>query len=300
MSVSKSVIEKINKVLISKIEAGVRPWRKTWQTVSFDGMEFNGPINVVSKTHYRGINWIILSMHPSSIPVFLTFNQVKKLNGSVKAGASALPVIYFKQISKHIEDENGEIKQKIYPVLKYYNVFNIEDTTIDIEKLKGRHTKANDNRSISEIETPINEYLHREKISLRKSYAENYYHVSTDSIHMVDIKYFDSSEEYYSTLIHEAIHSTGHESRLNRLKLSRKKEDYAFEELIAEIGASYLTSHFGISNDELIDNSAAYLQSWLKALTSDPFFFYQAAREAQAAANYIINDTTNDNDDDDE
>jgi antirestriction protein ArdC len=290
MSISKSVIEKINKTLVDKMEAGVKPWRKCWKSVTFDGMDFSSPVNLVSKTRYRGINWILLSMHSGSLPVFLTFNQVKKLGATVKAGSGSLPVIYFQKVSRESENEQGEMDKRTYPMLKYYNVFNIEDTTVDMQKLGMKLSSGNLIHPIANIEKPINDYLEKEKITFRKSLSDNYYNLTTDSIHMVDLRFFDSSEEYYSTLIHEAIHSTGHESRLNRLKLTRKREEYAFEELIAEIGASYLASHFDISNDDLTDNAAAYLKSWLGALKDDPYFFYQAAKQAQAAADFIINE----------
>lgn len=125
------------------------------------------------------------------------------------------------------------------------------------------------------------------------------YRPKTDSIHMPERFFFDSEEAYYSTLFHELAHSTGHVSRLARPSLLENKgieaEDthrkiYAEQELVAEMGASFLNAHAGLIEDEL-SNSAAYLQSWIDALKSKDAksWIIRAASQAQKAANYILN-----------
>ena len=100
---------------------------------------------------------------------------------------------------------------------------------------------------------------------------------------------FDSSEEYYSVLFHEIAHSTGHETRLNRkgiTELSRfGSHSYCFEELVAEMTSAFLCSSVGIENT--IDNSAAYIQGWIKALKENKKMILIAASQAQKAADYI-------------
>jgi len=85
-------------------------------------------------------------------------------------------------------------------------------------------------------------------------------------------------------------HSTGHKSRLNRKELTKVSgfgsRDYSKEELVAEMGAAFLCSQAGIENT--IDNSAAYLQSWIKKLKGDPKLAVMAAAQAQKAADYIL------------
>ena len=101
---------------------------------------------------------------------------------------------------------------------------------------------------------------------------------------------FISQEEYYATLFHELIHSTGHPSRLNRELQGRHeaKQSYAKEELIAEIGSAFLCSMLGIDNSDILQNKAAYIQSWLKALKDDKRLVVKAASHAQKAVDYIL------------
>jgi antirestriction protein ArdC len=108
---------------------------------------------------------------------------------------------------------------------------------------------------------------------------------------MPDAKCFFKDEEYYSTLFHEAVHSTGHRMRLNRHQqfsnLNFGSKDYSQEELVAEMGAAYLCGISGIETIT-IDNSAAYIEGWLKKLRTDKKFIVSAASLAQHAVDYIL------------
>jgi len=113
-----------------------------------------------------------------------------------------------------------------------------------------------------------------------------------DVINMPSIQQFENSAEYYATFFHEMIHSTGHETRLNRTGISelRKREtnEYSKEEIIAEMGAAFLCATTGIDYDAVTENSAAYINGWLKVLKADKRFVFQSAAAAQKAANYIL------------
>ena len=99
---------------------------------------------------------------------------------------------------------------------------------------------------------------------------------------------FKGEEQFYKTAFHELVHWTGHESRLNRdLKgYNCNKKDYAFEELVAELGSVFIAAQFGFNAD--MTNNAEYLKSWLGCLMEDPEFLYKAAKKAQKASNFII------------
>jgi antirestriction protein ArdC len=120
-----------------------------------------------------------------------------------------------------------------------------------------------------------------------------WYRPSTDAVGMPARGLFHSSEEYYSTLFHELTHSTGHPSRIGREGIEKLNtfgsESYSREELIAEMGAAMLCGVTGIAPSTL-ENSAAYLQSWITRLKSDSKLIVQAASAAQKAADYIRND----------
>lgn len=117
------------------------------------------------------------------------------------------------------------------------------------------------------------------------------YSPSRDIVEVPQERRFKEPEEFYSTLFHELSHATGHTSRLNRpglMELSRfGSYSYSKEELVAEMGAAYLCGHAGIEN-AVIDNSAAYINSWLSRLKKDKTLIVQAASQAQKAADYIL------------
>jgi antirestriction protein ArdC len=177
--------------------------------------------------------------------------------------------------------------------LKSYNVFNIADTEgIDYE-LPNNNPK-NENEKIELCEKILDSFKDMPKVVSDPKDAA--YVPSKDIIKMPDMEQFDSAEEYYSTLFHEMIHSTLHETRVNREKMYEGKEPkarYAFEELVGELGASYLCGLAGIIDVTHI-NQASYLKGWhekLKNLAGDnPDFFVFATKEAQKAVDYIIRD----------
>jgi antirestriction protein ArdC len=118
-----------------------------------------------------------------------------------------------------------------------------------------------------------------------------YYHPVHDYLNMPPMKNFLHSEAYYSTLFHELVHSTGHTSRLNRKELMQIKpfnsEMYSLEELVAEIGASFLNSLTGIEQKEFQQN-ASYIQGWLKRLKNDKRLVVTASGQAQKAVDFIL------------
>jgi antirestriction protein ArdC len=122
--------------------------------------------------------------------------------------------------------------------------------------------------------------------------SDAYYHPKDDYINMPPIKTFKSAESYYSVLFHELVHSTGHESRLNRHEVAEKivygSQSYSLEELTAEIGACFLKSISGLSMDDLSQN-ASYIQNWLSVLKNDKRFILKASSRAQRAVEYILN-----------
>ncbi len=118
-----------------------------------------------------------------------------------------------------------------------------------------------------------------------------FYQPSTDSVHMPAVHSFEGAEEYHSTLFHELSHSTGHESRLNRHGMETGiaafgSAVYSKEELAAEFGAAFLCAHAGIQGT--LDNSAAYIAGWAKALKADSRLVVTAASQGQKAADYIL------------
>ncbi len=165
-------------------------------------------------------------------------------------------------------------------------MFNLEQTEgISIPEIKKREFNP-----ITEAEKVIHGM--REGPFLEDNGSQAYYRPSDDVVNMPKANLFESDEEYYSTIFHELIHSTGHVKRLNREGITNishfGSHDYSKEELVAEMGSAFLCGHCGIE-PRVIQNQAAYIQSWLKKLRSNKKWLVYAAAAAQKAADYTLN-----------
>ena len=274
--------DKVKEIVVARLleamENGVCPWRKTWTT---SGIR---PSNYVGRK-YSGINYFILSMLPFAVPVFLTFNQAAKLGGTVRKGEKGIPVSFWKMLKK-VEDG----VEKVIPMMRYYTVFNISQCDgIELPKRFKVEQPANPFTPIERAEAIWNGM--ENKPTLRIGGDRACFIPSMDEIHMPTPESFSIPEEYYSTLFHEATHSTGHSSRLDRKEVMNPitfgSHDYSLEELVAEMGAAIMCADAGIDQPTL-ENSAAYLRSWHSKLSKDPGMLITAASRACKAADYII------------
>jgi antirestriction protein ArdC len=293
-AITSNLYEEVTNKIISMIKQGVAPWRRTWSTY---GLARNYGTDHI----YTGINLILMNntMHP--IPYFLTFNQVKEQGGRIKKDAKAEKVIYFDVYCKDGNDKtltkeeaiqrrkNGEEIQ-ILKFIKYYLVFAIED--IEGIEFKIPEMELKPNEQIARCESIIENMPKRPELrqidANRACYAPE-----LDLVNMPSIEQFESAEYYYATFFHELIHSTGHASRLAREEIMNPQKfggmPYSKEELVAELGASFLCSSVQIDYDNIVENNAAYLAGWLKVLKEDSKFIFKVASEAQKASDYILN-----------
>lgn len=281
--------EKITDQIIAALEAGCVPWAKPW---------VDGPLTrSYHNRAYRGINAMLLTSWAEMKGLrgcWLTFNQIKKLGGSVKKGSKSISVVYWKWIEKEMEDDNGTKKVvKRFPMCRYYNVFSIcqtegiEDPAWVTKGLPAENTVD----PIDAADAIWENYKGAPK--LRHGGNSACYHLLTDVISMPLPSQFQSAETYYSTLFHEAVHSTGHKSRLDRAGVSHDfhgfgSETYSKEELVAEMGSAYLAGAAGISDMNLIEHNAAYIQSWIRVLKGDSKLAVIAGAQAQKAADHIL------------
>lgn len=216
----------------------------------------------------------------------MTFNQVKEIGANVKKGEHGHIVVFSKKPELKT-DENGN-EEKTKPVLRYYIVFNISQCENIPEKYI-QPLPEHENEPLQRCAELIEWMPNRPEIVQENHKA--YYRISSDTINMPRMEAFIDSPSYYATLFHELIHSTGHQSRLDRKSLTeRDMENYSIEELTAEIGACYLMSLTGIA-DAMIPNSAVYIESWLKHLKNDRKYIFIAASQAQKAVDYILGNT---------
>lgn len=297
---SNKVYETVTENIINLLEKGEIPWQKPWAT---NGQ--GAPTNLESGKTYRGINFwntALISMDRGySSKYFASFKQVSDLGGKVRKGEKGIPIVFFKMLEK--ENSQGETDE--IPLARYSTVFNIEqcdglDSIKEIEK-KNSGAKVFEFTPIERAETVSQNYfgtgpehdplIRKLTLDLRHGGNKAFYSPSCDYIQMPEKTSFRKSEEYYSTLFHEIVHSTGHEKRLNRTELKSiagfGSHEYSKEELVAELGSAYLCSHAGISMP-VIENQAAYIGHWLKKLRDDRKLLVSAASKAMAATDFVL------------
>lgn len=269
--------QQITDRIIAELEKGTVPWKKSWSCTS-------GAISRATGKPYSVLNQLLLPYDGE----FVTFKQAAEEGHPVKKGEKASAVFFFKFIESEDKD-TGE--KKTVPLLKYYSVFHISQC----EGMKPRFAVSGGTHSdlMPDIraEQILNDYIDRSGVTLRKEKSNKaYYSPATDTIVVPELDQFSDLSEYYSTVYHEAIHSTGAPSRLNRIKDVARfgSESYSKEELTAELGASYLVNATGLEKPSSFQNSAAYLNGWLSALKNDKRFIISAAGKAEQAVRLIL------------
>jgi len=214
-----------------------------------------------------------------------TFKQIKDHDGHVRRGEKGTPVVFWKTID--IEDKDDTTKIKTVWFLRYFTVFNV--TQADGLDLPAVETTGPTFDPVEAAEHIVANMPNRPHMD-HNGGDRAYYIPRLDEVHLPPRSAFSGAEEYYSTAFHELGHSTGHESRLNRHGLETGiaafgSPVYSREELAAEFTSAFLCHASGIENT--IENSTAYVQSWLKALKNDTRMAVVAASQAQRAADYI-------------
>ncbi len=273
--------EIITETIIEKLERGCVPWHQPWSSEAAK--------NLISKREYRGINVFLLGASRYANPYWLTFRQAKQLGGHVAKGERSTPVVFWKWLEHERENADGELETYSTPLLRYYRVFNVEQC----EGIPADKVPPLDNarafQPIEEAERVVRSMPQRPII--QHETAQACYRPAADIVNMPAPELFTSDAEYYSTLFHELTHATGHESRLKRLDTEKLaafgSRDYSQEELVAEMGSAFLCGHCGIA-ERIIDNSASYIQGWLRRLRNDKRLVVFAAAQAHKAADFIL------------
>lgn len=258
--------------IIQRMQTGVVPWRRPWVR--------NGAVSWDRQRPYRGINALLLE--PGE---YATYKAIQEAGGQIKKSEKSTPVVFWKWLEKG-DPDTGEVER--IPYLRYYSVFEINTQAEGLKSHRPEEVSF-EHSPIIEAEKIRNGYANCPPIQFNPSRA--CYKPREDLISIPEIADFPHPDEYYNTLFHEMTHSTGHPSRLARKGIDEiaafGSDPYAREELVAEIGAAMLSGVAGISNDRNQDNSAAYLNNWIRRLKEDPRMIVQTAAQAQKAADYI-------------
>ena len=279
MSKQNEMKEKIVDEIIRKIETIPN---LTWNIM----LNVEMPRNLEGR-FYNGAN--ILNLNLSTVGteyksnIWGTFKQISDLGGQVKKGEKATTVLFYKMIQEK-DRLTGEPTGLMIPMLKEYKVFNISQTTLELEKLKIEPIIK------EEPEKIIEGYKKNSGVAIKTSLeGKAYYSLALDHIVTPPKEHYQTIDQYYSTVFHEITHSTGNKKRLDRdMSGTFGNEKYAKEELVAELGAAFLLNKCGIENSDVEKNNAAYLKGWLKPLKEDKNLLFEAAKHAIKAHDYII------------
>lgn len=280
----------LNEIVLKYLNMGLNPWQQPWVS----------PYNFFTNKRYHSMNSLMLSLKSNELyendPRWISYKQAMKMGYKVKKGEKGSTVfLYSNSYSRKKRNEDGiKIKDlsgnyiyediKTRPIFKTYYVFNAKQINNFPDLI------INEVSDVADIDRAE---LISQKIPVSVKYEINdgaYYDPKKDEIYMPPKKNFYRLESFYSTLFHEAIHSTGSSKRLDRYSLSAYFSDYknhCKEELVAELGALSLSQDckFIYTNK----NSVSYITSWAKSLKDDEFRLVDLYSDVSKALKYIDN-----------
>lgn len=290
----------VTNQILELLESQKLTWNKPWVSISKDGKR---PHNAGTGRTYSGLNQILLSMTQvkAGYPYcgWLTFKQIQDEGGRVVLGNKASSIFHYKliyydnmdrkyepeQVLQMSLNEQRDLELRKRSILLYYNVFNIAQTS----GLPGSYYTLEEKQILTEVEKDEKAENLITNTKARIIYMESNqarYNYVNDVIFMPERNQFTGIVPYYETVLHELAHWTGHKSRLDRsLKNVFGSEEYAKEELVAELCSAFLCGELGFSMS--ITNSAAYIQDWIRVLKTDSRYIFRAIRSAEDAAKYI-------------
>lgn len=279
-----NIYQEVTDRIIAKLEQGQIPWQKPWS-----GGAQSYAFNRVTKKPYSLLNQLLLN-HDGE---YASYKQWAAMGGQVRKGEKAEIVVFWKPTTITETNKNGETYEKTIPILRYFSVFHISQVD-GVDPLNQEERKVYTHNPVDEAESIMKRYVDREHLLIREITSDRaFYSPSQDYIQIPSREQYEEIGEFYSTLFHEMVHSTGHMSRLNRFGKESKaaafgSSEYSKEELVAEVGAATLVNMIGIETAQTFTNSAAYIQSWLKVLRNDNRFIVSASSKAEKAVKYIL------------
>lgn len=273
--------EKLTNNIIADLQKGAIPWEKPWFV--------SRAINATTGKPYRGVNQLNLAVVSAGLSLncadmrFLTFNQAKAKGWNIKKGSKAVAeVVYFSVIEKEADNtENKQVEDDLikFPLLKYSSVFHASQ----VEGIPAPELVP----SFDFEPNALSEKIIQASNAKIVEHSSKAFFSSGDYIGMPHRDKFKTLEGYYGVLLHELAHWTGHPSRLNRgVFNSFGSEEYAREELVAELASVFLCAETGI--EYVSGNHTAYIQGWLKALQNDPLEIKRASAKAMQAVDYLL------------
>lgn len=274
----------ITRQIIEMIESGdIKDPKDLWRSL---GINWGQPKNVSTKKSYTGINRLLLSMSMAQKKYthnhWMTFKQAIDNNTPVRKGEHGTKAIFFSVIDTNKIDQ----EQSSYAMAKWFTVFNIAQ--LDGYQISEPY-KSDSHNTIQQADNFVTSTGANIQIGGSNS---AFYSPSKDVVVMPAKEQFFKIEDFYAVLFHELTHWTGHKTRLDRSRNnSFGDEAYAFEELVAELGAAFLCSDMGISHHTM-PNHVSYLDNWLTILKTHDRAIFKAASQAEKAVDFLKAKTT--------
>ena len=289
--------ERLINEFINCLARDIIPWQRGFKLPET-------PYNPVSGTRYRGVNRMALSFFAErhNDPRFVTFVQAKNNGWKIRKGESGYPVEFFSFYDRTMKQkispqqaaklknslEPEEYKDRIYIVSTVTMVFNAEQIE-EIPELQRENVKAIHD-SFKEIFKYRDNIIKNMAVKLKEGEYQAFYKPKEDTIYLPYFEHFDSPYSYISTFLHEAAHATGSSDRLNRdIENVFGSQDYAKEELKAEISSCFVAQSLGIPDSHnSVNNHVAYVQNWLQILNREPDELFKAIKDAEGISDYLI------------
>lgn len=285
----RDIHQQVTDNIIQAIEAGAGDWQMPWHR---SGEGLNRPVNIDTKQAYRGVNilnlWVAGELRGFSAGVWGTYRQWQNHSCQVRKGENGSLVVFYKTLE--FEDENpitGETEIEERLMARASTVFNADQ--VDGYEPDPLPEPVDSAQTIVEAEA----FVQATGADIRHGGQRAYYNHSRDLIQIPEHERFlgtktsSPTEAYYAVLLHELTHWTGHEKRCARQFGKRFGDDaYAMEELVAELGAAFLSADLGITQAPRVDH-AAYIDSWLRVLKADKKAVFTAASQASKAAEFL-------------
>lgn len=275
--------QQITNQIIEALESGVKPWVCPWDKTEQLGM----PSNASTGALYNGMNimllWMSATMQSFSSSSWMTFKQAKEKGGQVRKGEKGTHIFFYNMIEK---TDKGTDEVERYAMLKTYSVFNIDQIDGLPESMYCPVVAIDDEVPVRSLEH-VEYFLNATGASIVYNGQRAFYRPSTDEIVIPDLHRFSTTEDAYATTLHELTHWTGHKSRLERKNCNAfGSKDYAFEELVAELGSVFLMADLGIVGEV---QHESYIANWLTALKDDKRYIFKAASQASKAHQFLRN-----------
>lgn len=291
--------------VLKNLENGVGLWKQGW---SGGG----APVSAITGKRYNGVNRVFLleaTLEKGySDNRWLTYKQMEDKGWSFKTDAegrslgkgAGVAIEYFELRDKQTKqpfdrhtldgmtaDERNEyMDENVYPLRKYYRVFNGDVIEGIPEQKKGEHDTTGYNARAENLIS----YWSETESPIRYGGSAAFYSPQTDEIRLPKKEAFVDMPEFYSTALHEIGHSTGHEKRLNRvMSTDRKTPEYAEEELRAEIASMFIEQDLGVEvKEKHIENNSAYIGAWKSKIKEDPNILFKAIADAERITKFIM------------